>query len=144
MPGVLRDPVLPDGHPHPCALPSTGASCPVCSLSASFFSFLFAEGRNQSVDGRETGRADRRSGLPDRGCRRAQTRSEAASVSIRRIRGRSAGARPTLYRSPRGPFPHPQRPLESAVVRFQRQPLHAFFLFRIRFLLSFTPAAPAM
>lgn len=92
MPGVLRDPVLPDGHPHPCALPSTGASCPVCSLSASFFSFLFAEGRNQSVDGRETGRADRHSGLHDRGCRQAQTGSEAASVSTRRIRGRSACA----------------------------------------------------
>ena len=92
MPGILRDPVLPDGHPHPCALPSMGASCPMCSLSASFFSLLFAEGRNQSVDGRETGQADRHSGLPDRGCRQAQTGSEAASVSTRRIRGRSAGA----------------------------------------------------
>ena len=51
---------------------------------------------------------------------------------------------PTLPRAPRGPFPHPQRPLESTVVRFQRQPLYAFCLFRIRFLLSFTPAAPAM
>ena len=51
---------------------------------------------------------------------------------------------PTLPHVPWGPFPHPQGPLESTVVHFQRQPLHAFFLFWIRFLLSFTPAAPAM
>lgn len=82
--------------------------------------------------------ASRQHGAPslDRGCRRP--RPDQRPPCVNPENSQVCRHVPTLYCSPRGPF-HPQRPLESAVVRFQASLFFMLsFYFGFAFLLSFT------